>query len=101
MASEYTDVMENSLPPEVVQAIRHGGGGIQLYDTFQELQNPTVHATTNNPLELFLQTLLPWNPVPNAPALNAEGNNWFNNLVDFLGNYLPDDEAENQEEEQH
>jgi hypothetical protein len=92
MASEYTDVMENSLPPEVVQAIRHGGGGIQLYDTFQELQNPTVHATTNNPLELFLQTLLPW---------NAEGNNWFNNLVDFLGNYLPDDEAENQEEEQH
>jgi len=91
--SEYTDATENSLPPDVVQAMRHGGGGLQLYDSFVEMQQPTVHATTSNPLELFLSTLLPWNPVPNAPPLDGnQRNNFMQGLADFLANYLPEGE---------
>eukprot|EP00005_Dracoamoeba_jomungandri_P001679 CAMPEP_0174252178 /NCGR_PEP_ID=MMETSP0439-20130205/1762_1 /TAXON_ID=0 /ORGANISM="Stereomyxa ramosa, Strain Chinc5" /LENGTH=647 /DNA_ID=CAMNT_0015332679 /DNA_START=61 /DNA_END=2004 /DNA_ORIENTATION=+ len=42
-------------------------------------------ATTNNPLALFLQTLLPWNQVPNAPAIDEENLQ----IPDWLAEQLP------------
>ena len=62
---------------------RHGGP--QLYNAFHEMPPQVIHAQTNNPLGLFLSTLLPWNPVPNAPALETqEASAWYAHLLDFL-----------------
>eukprot|EP01117_Protostelium_nocturnum_P009821 TRINITY_DN3505_c1_g1_i1.p1 TRINITY_DN3505_c1_g1~~TRINITY_DN3505_c1_g1_i1.p1 ORF type:complete len:644 (-),score=253.48 TRINITY_DN3505_c1_g1_i1:445-2262(-) len=75
LLSEYTDnLAANQLPPDVAQALR-GGGQVEIYQGFHEAQAiraanaPRIHATTNNPLALFLQTLIPWNETPNAPPL--------------------------------
>ncbi len=117
--SEYAGVVD-ALPPEIQQVMRGGGGllnGPLLYNGFQqhranangglqhrnvrfqqgqqgqqgmEQQQPVVHAPTSNPLSLFLQTLMPWQPTPNAPPVQQQqqgqnnGENvteWVNNLV--------------------
>jgi hypothetical protein len=73
---EYTDNIEQ-LPPDIMEALRHGGG-VQIYDQFQQARNPTIHSPTNNPFALFLNTLLPWNPIPNAPAEDSvEATAWY------------------------
>lgn len=92
---EYTDRIDQ-LPPELVDAIRHGGGA-NIYEQVQTNNNPTVRANTNNPFLLFLQTLLP-GQIPNAPAEQQQpqqggANNdaanqqaWFNGLVEWFNN---------------
>jgi len=83
LLSEYADTVQNALPPDLIEAIRHGGP--QLYNAFHQVPQPVVHAPTNNPIGLFLSSLLPWNPIPNAPAV--ESNDWYHQLVDFLHGY--------------
>ncbi|PRP79343.1 transcription factor 25-like [Planoprotostelium fungivorum] len=86
LLSEYTDnIAQDALPADVVNAMR-GGGQAEIYEGFQAAQAaraanaPRIHATTNDPLLLFLQTLLPWNETPNAPPLVGQGDNagWMN-----------------------
>lgn len=79
-------------------------GPAQLYDGFhqaREQARQTIPATTNNPLHLFLQSLLPWNPVPNAPAPNQPNQpnpQWLVDLLNNLGDLMP--RGENEEQEQ-
>lgn len=110
---EYAGVVD-ALPPEIQQVMRGGGGllnGPLLYNGFQQHrangthqqrnarfvhgnqqgmeqgQQQVVHAPTSNPLALFLQTLMPWQPTPNAPPVQQQGTDgnatpeWINNLV--------------------
>eukprot|EP01114_Cavostelium_apophysatum_P008342 TRINITY_DN2075_c0_g1_i1.p1 TRINITY_DN2075_c0_g1~~TRINITY_DN2075_c0_g1_i1.p1 ORF type:complete len:604 (+),score=194.27 TRINITY_DN2075_c0_g1_i1:1340-3151(+) len=86
LLSEYTDHIE-ALPPDIIEAIRMGQAGPQIYESFQEVRTPTIHARTSNPLALFLQTLAPWNrEIPNAPPIEgAENNvNFLQDLLAFL-----------------
>jgi len=77
--------------------MRMGGGGAQIYDAFQQIQHPTVHANTSNPLSLFLQTLMPWNTEPNAPPLEGMSEQgWYDSLVAFLNRDHGEDEGPEQ-----
>jgi len=82
----------------MVDAIRHGGGP-QLYNAFHEVPPPVVHATTNNPLGLFLSTLLPWATIPNAPAVGGDQNQWYDQLMDFLQGYVVEENQEGQQQQ--
>lgn len=82
---EFTDRIE-TLPPELMDQIRHGGGANIYHEVQQAQAPPVVHASTNNPLLLFLQTLLP-GPVPNAPPLQ-QGQQQQNNNTQSLLNLL-------------
>lgn len=55
------------LPRDAVMDLiaQDGGGNFRAFD---EAARPVVRAPTNNILRLLLYTLLPWVPVPNAPA---------------------------------
>jgi len=64
LLSDYTDAV-NSLPPDVAQNIFQT---VYNEDVNIPLQTNVVPALTNNPLGLFLTSLFPWNPIPNAPA---------------------------------
>jgi len=85
LVSEYTNDTVNALPADLLELLRREGGGPQIYDAFHQNENqPVVHATTSNPLLLFLSTL--FSPVvPNAPPVNNENTDWLNNLINFLG----------------
>ena len=88
LVSEHSD-SANVLPPELVQEMRYFGGGARLYEGYnnfqrrQQQQQPTVHATTSNPLMQFVQTLFS-RTVPNAPPQNPNDPNWLNNLLQAL-----------------
>jgi len=64
-----------------------------------------VPARTGNPLALFLQTLMPWNEVPNAPYQGhqdinlpeADREHFLQQLVEWLG--MEGDDGEDNEEE--
>lgn len=99
LLSEHSDSVDNALPPDLVEAIRHGGGGLQLYEGFQAARNPTVHATTGNPLALFLSTLVPWNPVPNAPPQEGQ-QDWMVDLLAYLQQQANGDEDQQEGMEQ-
>ena len=45
---------------------------------------PRVRAQTNNPLALFVSSLLPWLPVPNAPAEGGDAR-WLADALAAVG----------------
>jgi hypothetical protein len=99
---EYTDQID-MLPPELIDAMRSGGGAT-LYQDFREA-DPVVHAWSNNPMMLFLQSLLP-GPLPNAPALEGNQQSEYvaamRQLAEQIGLFAPgaaDDEQERQGED--
>jgi hypothetical protein len=109
LLSEHSDsISSNALPPEVVEALRHGGGGggVHLYDAYHDIQNPVIHATTANPFALFWNTL--FNPVvPNAPPLQQaqghggpEGTAWLQDVLTFLNQQLVPETNDLEEEEE-
>jgi hypothetical protein len=59
LVSEFTNETVGALPADLLETIRREGGGYQIYDQFHQVQQPpVVHATTSNPLALFLSTLV-------------------------------------------
>ncbi len=104
LLSEYTDnISTTQLPPEIVEALRGGvGPGPRIYDSFREMahnqqlrqiEQQRIPAATDNPIALFLNTLLPWTPTPNAPYQPNNNNNGqqqdantMQQLVHFLQN---------------
>eukprot|EP01119_Soliformovum_irregulare_P017026 TRINITY_DN5014_c0_g2_i1.p1 TRINITY_DN5014_c0_g2~~TRINITY_DN5014_c0_g2_i1.p1 ORF type:complete len:470 (-),score=112.36 TRINITY_DN5014_c0_g2_i1:36-1445(-) len=96
--SEFSDSLVNALPPELAEAVRRGDGGVRLYENFQEPPPRVVHAQSANVLAQFLQTLMPWNPVPNAPPVDGGGQGeWMQQLLDLLQQRAQ--EPDNQDEE--
>jgi hypothetical protein len=95
ISPEYTDAVA-ALPADVIQNIRQGPA--QLYEGFRAAREEmaTIHATTNNPLQLFLQTLMPWNHVPNAPPIDPNQPQWLNTLLQLL-NSVEEPNPEDQE----
>eukprot|EP01090_Pellita_catalonica_P017664 TRINITY_DN5384_c0_g1_i1.p1 TRINITY_DN5384_c0_g1~~TRINITY_DN5384_c0_g1_i1.p1 ORF type:complete len:521 (-),score=73.68 TRINITY_DN5384_c0_g1_i1:89-1627(-) len=92
---------------EAIGALPYENRVFQLYDTIRPRRERGVRATTANPLALFLQTLMPWAPVPNLPMdenAAAEGGNgpipqgWLEAVLQTL-NVNPAPEGEEEEEE--
>eukprot|EP01101_Sappina_pedata_P003978 TRINITY_DN1627_c1_g1_i1.p1 TRINITY_DN1627_c1_g1~~TRINITY_DN1627_c1_g1_i1.p1 ORF type:complete len:552 (+),score=182.91 TRINITY_DN1627_c1_g1_i1:340-1995(+) len=114
--SEYSEVVQ-TLPADIMQQqeeLNHGDFWIQenAEHLHQRAPQEVVHAPTNNPLGNFLWSLMPWNEVPNAPAvqndmrLGAEGGSMWDSLVAAWTQQMQDEEEEANEaaangDEQH
>ena len=72
---EYTEAVATVIPANLLAA----------HDDLPAVRPPPrVRATTNNPLALFLSSLLPWNPVPNAPAEGGDAR-WLADALAVVG----------------
>jgi len=59
--------------PGAISALPQDARVFRMYDALHFDNRDTVSARTSNPLALFLQTLMPWQPVPNGPPMPAGG----------------------------
>lgn len=66
LVSDFGSAVAQIPRDAVMDIIAQDGGG--HFRAFDAAARPVVRAPTNNVLRLLLYTLLPWVPVPNAPA---------------------------------
>ena len=66
LVSDFGSTVAQIPRDAVMDLIAQDGGG--HFRAFDAAARPVVRAPTNNVLRLLLYTLLPWVPVPNAPA---------------------------------
>jgi len=80
-----------TLPPDVVEAMHLDeriAFNLPNGPPQRRVQEPVIHANSNDPISLFFETLFPWNAVPNAPPLLSEHNSYITIALSSIFNRI-------------